>query len=185
MLHICFGYGRLVENKPARYDFLAELDACAVDELSIDATQPRLDPSVLDELPTKRIQFGVLDLRDTSVESVDLVAGRIRAALDHVPPERLVFAPDCGCKYLSRDAAWAKAWRPGLCQLRRAARAQCCGDDGDARPTMETGWEDQYFRTSPRFETGAERYEWLQRSLFVARGRFATDGVEYEVFRVE
>jgi Protein of unknown function (DUF3237) len=51
--------------------------------------------------------------------------------------------------------------------------------------TAETGWDDQYFRTAPRFETGDERYEWLNRTMFVARGRVTTDGIEYEVFRVE
>ena len=108
VLHICFGYGRHVADKPARYDFLAELDGCSVDEISIEAAQPRLDLSVLDELPTKRIQFGVLDLRDTAVEPVDVVADRIRRALDHVDADRLVVAPDCGCKYLPRDVARGK-----------------------------------------------------------------------------
>jgi Protein of unknown function (DUF3237) len=49
----------------------------------------------------------------------------------------------------------------------------------------ETSWGDQYFRTSPRFETGDERYSWLNRTVFVARGRVAAGGLEYEVFRVE
>jgi len=31
-----------------------------------------------------------------------------RAALEVVPPERLVAAPDCGMKYLSRDLAFRK-----------------------------------------------------------------------------
>jgi len=108
VLHICFGYGRHVADKPARYDFLAELDRSSVDEISIEAAQPRLDLSVLDELATKRIQFGVLDLRDTEVESVDLVAERIRRAFDHVEADRLVVAPDCGCKYLPRAVAQGK-----------------------------------------------------------------------------
>ncbi len=72
------------------------------------AAQPQLDLSVLDELATKRIQFGVLDLRDAEVESVELVAERIRRALDHVEADRLVIAPDCGCKYLSRAVAQGK-----------------------------------------------------------------------------
>jgi uncharacterized protein DUF3237 len=48
----------------------------------------------------------------------------------------------------------------------------------------ETGFEDQYFRTAPRFETGDERYGWLNQSVFVARGRASRDGVAYQVFRV-
>ena len=45
---------------------------------------------------------------------------------------------------------------------------------------MAHGWG----RVQPRFECGAEQYSWLHRSLFVARGRIATDGVEYEISRV-
>jgi 5-methyltetrahydropteroyltriglutamate--homocysteine methyltransferase len=108
VLHVCFGYGRHVADKPAGYDFLGELDACRADEISIEAAQPRLDLAVLNELPTKRLHVGVLDLRDTSVEPIDVVAGRIRAVLEHLPPERVVVAPDCGCKYLPRDVAAAK-----------------------------------------------------------------------------
>ena len=51
-------------------------------------------------------------------------------------------------------------------------------------PTAETAYGDQYFRTTPRFETGDARYAWLNTSVFLAKGRIATDGVEYEVFRV-
>jgi 5-methyltetrahydropteroyltriglutamate--homocysteine methyltransferase len=43
-----------------------------------------------------------------TVETAEIVAGRIRAALKHVPPERLIIAPDCGMKYLPRDVAFAK-----------------------------------------------------------------------------
>jgi len=50
----------------------------------------------------------VLDLRDTAVETPEQVASRIRAALAHVPAERLVIAPDCGLKYLPRDVSFAK-----------------------------------------------------------------------------
>jgi Protein of unknown function (DUF3237) len=49
----------------------------------------------------------------------------------------------------------------------------------------ETAWDDQYFRTTPRFETGDDRYAWLNRTTFVARGRVTRDGLEYEVFRVD
>jgi hypothetical protein len=49
-----------------------------------------------------------------------------------------------------------------------------------------TSYEDQYFRTTPRVETGDERYAWMNRSVFVARGHVIEGpGVEYEVFRVQ
>src|SRR5262245_11152708 len=105
VLHVCFGYGKHVADKPDGYAFLSELDACRADEISIECAQPRLDASVLDALPSKRIHVGVLDLRDTRVDTPETVAARIRSALTRVPIERICVAPDCGMKYLSRDVA--------------------------------------------------------------------------------
>jgi 5-methyltetrahydropteroyltriglutamate--homocysteine methyltransferase len=107
-LHTCFGYAAIVHNRPDGYSFLAELDGCPADQISIEAAQPRLDPSLLEQLPSKRIVLGVLDLGDPEVESADIVAERIRAALNHVAPERLLVAPDCGMKYLPRATARGK-----------------------------------------------------------------------------
>jgi 5-methyltetrahydropteroyltriglutamate--homocysteine methyltransferase len=63
---------------------------------------------MLDLLPSKQVVYGVLDLKDHTVETPEIVADRIRQALKHLPPERLVVAPDCGMKYLPRDIAYAK-----------------------------------------------------------------------------
>jgi 5-methyltetrahydropteroyltriglutamate--homocysteine methyltransferase len=54
------------------------------------------------------MMVGVLDLADPAVEDPGTVAARIRAALAHLPPERLVVAPDCGMKYLDRAVAFGK-----------------------------------------------------------------------------
>jgi 5-methyltetrahydropteroyltriglutamate--homocysteine methyltransferase len=50
----------------------------------------------------------VLDLGSTEIETAEQVAGRIRAALAVLPAERIVPAPDCGMKYLSRATAFGK-----------------------------------------------------------------------------
>jgi hypothetical protein len=48
-----------------------------------------------------------------------------------------------------------------------------------------TGWDDQYMRFAVRFETGADKYRWLNESLFVARGHLlGTTELEYEIYRV-
>ncbi len=107
-LHTCFGYAAIVHDRPSGYPFLAELDACPADQISIEAAQPRLDPALLEQLRSKRIVLGVLDLGDMEVESAETVADRIRAALRHVQPERLLIAPDCGMKYLPRGVARGK-----------------------------------------------------------------------------
>jgi 5-methyltetrahydropteroyltriglutamate--homocysteine methyltransferase len=108
-LHICFGYGHIVKDKPAGYSFLEELDGCAAKQISIETAQPDLDLAILRRLPSKTIILGVVDLSDGApVETPGAVADRVRAALAHVPPERLVIAPDCGMKYLPRETAFAK-----------------------------------------------------------------------------
>ena len=63
---------------------------------------------MLRDLPDQTIVLGVLDLGSGTVETPDVVADRIRRALTVLPPERLVLAPDCGMKYLSRETAFRK-----------------------------------------------------------------------------
>ncbi len=41
---------------------------------------------------------------------------------------------------------------------------------------------DTYFMTQPRFETGDDRYAWLNRVVAVAEGRAGAGFVEYRVF---
>ena len=108
VLHVCFGYGKHVADKPDGYAFLDELDECVADEVSVECAQPGLKMEVLQGLPNKTVHVGVIDLRDTAIESRDLVATRIEAALAVLPEERVVVAPDCGMKYLSREVAFGK-----------------------------------------------------------------------------
>ena len=107
-VHICFGYAQMVKEKPPGYSFLAEFEESTADQVSIETAQPNLDTSVLKKLPHKKIVLGVIDLSDPTVETPETVAARIRRALPHVPAERLIIAPDCGLKYLSREVAFGK-----------------------------------------------------------------------------
>jgi 5-methyltetrahydropteroyltriglutamate--homocysteine methyltransferase len=119
-VHLCFGYAAVVHDKPGGYSFLPELEGSKATQVSIEAAQPRLDLAVLDQLPTKTITLGVIDLADPAVETPEIVASRIRKALPHVPAERLAIAPDCGMKYLPRDIAFRKlrAMVQGAAQVR-------------------------------------------------------------------
>jgi 5-methyltetrahydropteroyltriglutamate--homocysteine methyltransferase len=110
-LHTCFGYAYFATAAKTRwsgYPFFDELNDVPVDQLVIEAAQPRLDLSVLERIRDKTVVVGVLDLGDPRAESVDEVSGRIRSALRHIEPERLMVAPDCGMKYLPRQVAFAK-----------------------------------------------------------------------------
>ena len=66
----------------------------------------------------------------------------------------------------------------GLLELNEAVQ-KAVASGGD------TAFDDQYFRITPRIETGDERYAWMTHSAFVGRGRTTSGpGVAYEVFRV-
>jgi 5-methyltetrahydropteroyltriglutamate--homocysteine methyltransferase len=120
-VHLCFGYAAVVHDKPSGYSFLSELEGSKAQQVSIEAAQPKLDLKVLDTLPSKTVILGVIDLADLTVETPQTIAGRIRAALDHVPAERIVVAPDCGMKYLPRALAYGKmkAMADGAAIVRR------------------------------------------------------------------
>src|SRR5262252_397710 len=120
-VHLCFGYAAVVRDKPSGYSFLPELEQSKAQQISIEAAQPKLDLKILRELPSKTIVLGVIDLGDMTIETPQIVADRIRRALDIVPAERIVVAPDCGMKYLPRAIAFAKmkAMVDGAALLRR------------------------------------------------------------------
>ncbi len=108
VVHLCFGYAAIVADKPSGYSFLPQLADSTAAQISIEAAQPKLDLGILKDLSNKTIMLGVLDLGTPEVETAETVAGRIRAGLRHVAPERLVPAPDCGMKYLPRERSFAK-----------------------------------------------------------------------------
>jgi 5-methyltetrahydropteroyltriglutamate--homocysteine methyltransferase len=107
-LHICFGYAALIHERPEGYSFLPELSKSCCAQVSIETAQSGLDCAVLEALPRQTILLGVLDLSTNEVEPVETIVARVRRALEHVDPQRVVLAPDCGMKYLSREAAFGK-----------------------------------------------------------------------------
>jgi 5-methyltetrahydropteroyltriglutamate--homocysteine methyltransferase len=107
-LHICFGYAAIIHARPSGYSFLPELSACSCRQISIETAQSHLDCSVLDKLRNKQILVGCIDLSDMTVEAPETIVERIERALEFVPKENVVLAPDCGMKYLPREVAFGK-----------------------------------------------------------------------------
>jgi 5-methyltetrahydropteroyltriglutamate--homocysteine methyltransferase len=107
-VHLCFGYAAIVHQRPTGYSFLPELGDTKANQISIETAQSSLDCSILEKLRGKTIILGVLDLSSNHVETPEVVAARIRRALPFVDADRMIVAPDCGMKYLSREAAFGK-----------------------------------------------------------------------------
>jgi hypothetical protein len=78
----------------------------------------------------------------------------------------------------THDGAFLYLQYFGVLEFNEAVMAALNGE-------RSTGFEEQYFRTTPRIETGDERYAWVNRTVFVAEGRTHPDpAVEYRVYRV-
>jgi 5-methyltetrahydropteroyltriglutamate--homocysteine methyltransferase len=107
-VHICFGYAAIIHARPTGYSFLPELCKCRVRQISIETAQSNLDTSVLKNFPDQTIILGAIDLASHKIETPEIVAERIRRALPHIDPARVILAPDCGMKYLPRDVAFGK-----------------------------------------------------------------------------
>jgi len=54
----------------------------------------------------------VIDVKSYLIETPAMIEDKVKACLEFAPPERLVFAPDCG---LSQTARWAAQQK--LCNM--------------------------------------------------------------------
>jgi 5-methyltetrahydropteroyltriglutamate--homocysteine methyltransferase len=110
-LHLCYGnrYGKPSWEGSYRYLFPRILDV-NVQQLTLEfARRGGEDFDLFREFPSKfELGVGVIDVKTHDVETPDIVAQRIRKALEFVPAERLFILPDCGCVHLPRDVAFAK-----------------------------------------------------------------------------
>ena len=110
-VHICYGnrYGKPSWEGSYRYLFPAILDA-KVHSLSLEfARRGGEDLELFREFKVPfELGAGVIDVKDNSVETPDIVAERIRKTMKVVPPEKLYVLPDCGLFHLPRDIAFAK-----------------------------------------------------------------------------
>jgi len=108
---VCYGYRARLGNKTWTHGYeeiLPHLAKCGVKQYSLECAEPGLNPGFLTQLTGKVIQLGVIDVGTNEVESPDVVADRLRAALTIIPVDRLIAAPDCGMVMLDRAAAALK-----------------------------------------------------------------------------
>jgi 5-methyltetrahydropteroyltriglutamate--homocysteine methyltransferase len=115
-VHICYGYGvegvlawKTQNTEWGHYGVTLPLLAqSSVDQVSVECAASGVDVSVLAALAGKDVLLGVIDVGTEEVESPELVADRIRAAMPYVSPERLYPCTDCGMVPRSRAAARGK-----------------------------------------------------------------------------
>ncbi len=110
-VHICYGnrYGKPSWEGSYRYLFPAIMEA-KVHQLTMEfARRGGEDLDLFKEFNTPfELGVGVIDVKTDDIETPEMVAERIRKALEVLPPERIFILPDCGLFHLSHDVAFAK-----------------------------------------------------------------------------
>jgi len=105
--HLCFGNfkGQAVGLRRYAPMFPAFLDM-TVDEVHVEmASREFAEIQIIKTIAQRRdVAVGIVDVKSYYIETPSDIADRVRLCLEHAPPERLSFAPDCG---LSQTARWA------------------------------------------------------------------------------
>ncbi len=125
-MHMCCGYPERVDQdnymKADQTAYFTIADAlensASVDAVSIEDAHHHNDLALLERFTSIKVIFGAFAIARSRVESVDEIAGRLKAALGHIDADRLIAAPDCGLGMLNRETAVAK-----LTNLVAAARS--------------------------------------------------------------
>jgi 5-methyltetrahydropteroyltriglutamate--homocysteine methyltransferase len=110
-LHVCYGNRYARPSWEGHYDFLfPAVKAARVDQVVLEFARKGLDDLRLIRQHgwDKWLGLGVIDVKNPEVEAPELVASRIRRALEYVPPDRLMVNPDCGLRHLAPDVARQK-----------------------------------------------------------------------------
>jgi hypothetical protein len=111
-----------------------------------------------------------------------LTGSRIRAQLGMPGGDWMIYGsdgfgrPDVRVQFVTDDGVLVLLHYTGL--VERTAAFTTAADAG-----AETAWDDQYMRMTMTFDTGSEKYAWLNQRLFLARGRLAgKNEIEYEIY---
>jgi 5-methyltetrahydropteroyltriglutamate--homocysteine methyltransferase len=110
-LHVCYGNRYARPSWEGHYDFLfPEVLEARVDQLVLEFARKGLeDLRLIKEYDwPSALGLGVIDVKSPTVESPELVAERIRRALEYIDPGRLVVNPDCGLRHLAPEVARSK-----------------------------------------------------------------------------
>jgi 5-methyltetrahydropteroyltriglutamate--homocysteine methyltransferase len=129
-LHVCYGNRYARPSWEGHYDFLfPAVNAARVDQIVLEFARKGLDDLRLirQHRWDRWLGFGVIDVKSPQVETAEVVASRIRRALEYVPADRLMVNPDCGLRHLAPEVAIAKlhAMVAGAAMVRAELAGAC------------------------------------------------------------
>jgi 5-methyltetrahydropteroyltriglutamate--homocysteine methyltransferase len=124
-VHVCYGNRYARPAWEGNYDFLfPHILEARVDQLVLEFARKGYDDLALFKRyaePPFLLGLGVIDVKSLQLESPELVASRVKKALQVLPPDRLTINPDCGLRHVPPEIARAKlqAMSEGADQVRQ------------------------------------------------------------------
>jgi len=137
-LHVCYGNRYARPSWEGHYDFLfPAVKAARVDQIVLEFARKGLDDLRLIRQHgwDKWLGLGVIDVKSSEVEPTELVASRIRRALEYVPADRLMVNPDCGLRHLAPEVARQKL--RAMVAGAALVRAELAGSESPQTPGSE------------------------------------------------
>jgi 5-methyltetrahydropteroyltriglutamate--homocysteine methyltransferase len=116
-VHICYGYGikanidwkKTLGGEWRQYERTFPLLARSrIDQVSLECANSHVPIELIGLLAGKDVLVGAIDVATGDVETPETVAATIRAALKHVPADRLYPCTNCGMVPLAREVARGK-----------------------------------------------------------------------------
>ena len=115
VVHMCCGYpDRIdVEDYPkapldSYWKIAKTLDESTVMVVSIEDAHQHNNLKLLEEFRKTTVMLGVVAIAKSRIESAEEIQIRLKKALEHIEPSRLMAAPDCGLGILGRELSLKK-----------------------------------------------------------------------------
>ena len=124
VVHMCCGYPNKLDDTEypkadqASYVQIAQGVDGVTDQISIEDAHRHNPADLFTRFDRSSLIVGFVTVASSRVETVEEIRTRMREVLQHLPPERVIAAPDCGLGFLGRDLAMQK-----LRNLSEAARS--------------------------------------------------------------
>ncbi len=116
-VHICYGYGikantdwkQTLGNEWRQYeDFFPAIAKSPIQQVAIECRNSKVPLEILGLLKGKKIQAGVIDVANDTVETAEDVVAVIEAVSKFVPKSDIIPTTNCGMAPMHRDIAEAK-----------------------------------------------------------------------------
>lgn len=110
--HICYGSvdGERDVFEAKTHEMMTLFKTSPVDVIYVESRSAEFNDleAFRDFASDEVLGLGVVDAKNSIVETPETIAQRIRDRLEYVPADRLLVSRDCGLGYFSRTTAYAK-----------------------------------------------------------------------------